>query len=251
MYNANEIAQLIKDNFLGLSYERQLEILNMYRSVLTDKYHIYFFEKTFKKYMSRVKTVVGFKKEYSKLDNEGKKFIRNNLIEKFNSEGYSQKDEYEKYGYSLEDMISRYAIYKFYPTDRLDSLLSYFVSKQIDDEIISYYLLSFTFLSKVEQLRIIQEFEDSNNIIGSEYLPDYGYPSIMEHEFDEEMKDLLFEYYSEYEKMHPNKRMEFINYLMNKQIPRALLYMDKQNKKKKPKAKILINKPIYNNFSNK
>lgn len=226
MYDIAIIADLVKKNFFGLHYSKQLEILNMYKEIIDGNVSERLsFENTFENYMYDISVILSFKDEYSKLNNLGKEYLRTLLTEIFKSSEYINKTKIEKYGCNKDTMLNSGMIH-LQGNHSVDFIISCLSPSEIAGEHMKYYLSDFPKQNINNQVEIITSFIEYNKNITNENLPRYLYPSVMKCEYDEQMKELLLEYYTEYSKMHPAKRMEFIRYITLELIPKVLSYME-------------------------
>jgi len=241
----NELADNVKKNFFGLDFETQLKILSLYDSSISDGMYL---KRNFKDiyggYAERLAVITLFKPNFNLLNADGKRFIRHNLINQLNSVGYNQKDDMEKYGLTKDQLLTKYLQFKG-SSKNTNDIISKFFPKSLAPELIDIYFKLFSELSNEEKNEIISSFTYYNIVVSEGYFSDYMNPEIMNNKFDEEMKVLLYEYYKEYSKMTPDRRMEYIYDIVTKQMPRAFRYMDyieeiKKTAKEKKKVKTLV-----------
>ena len=240
-----ELADIIKKNFFGLDFETQLKILTLYENSIEDGVYLKRnFHEIYSKYAARIATITLFKPNFKLLNAEGKRFIRHNLINQLNSVGYNNRTDMEKYGLTKDQLLTKYLQFKG-SSKNADDIISKFSPEPVAQEIIDAYFKIFKEFSLDEKFEIINSFTYYNMVVSEGYFSDYMYPAIMADEFNEEMKTILLEYYKEYEKMTPDRRMEYIYDIVTKQMPRAFRYMDyiediKTTAKEKKKVKTLV-----------
>jgi hypothetical protein len=236
-----ELADIIKKNFFGLDFDTQLKILTLYENSIEDGVYLKRnFHEIYSKYVARIATITLFKPNFKLLNTEGKRFIRHNLINQLNSVGYNNRTDMEKYGLTKDQLLSKYLQFKG-SSKNADDIISKFSPEPVAQEIVDAYFKIFKEFSLDEKNEIINSFTYYNMVVSEGYFSDYMYPSIMADKFDEEMKVLLLEYYREYKKMTPDRKMEYIHDIVTKQMPRAFKYMDElEQVEEKDKVKTLI-----------
>jgi len=236
-----ELADIIKKNFFGLDFDTQLKILTLYENSIEDGVYLKRnFHEIYSEYAARIATITLFKPNFKLLNADGKRFIRHNLINQLNSVGYNNRTDMEKYGLTKDQLLSKYLQFKG-SSKNADDIISKFSPEPVAQEIVDAYFKIFKEFSLDEKNEIINSFTYYNMVVSEGYFSDYMYPSIMADKFDEEMKVLLLEYYREYKKMTPDRKMEYIHDIVTKQMPRAFKYMDElEQVEEKDKVKTLI-----------
>ena len=200
----------------------------MYREIIDSKVNErIMFEEIFDNYMYNISIILSFKDEYHKLNSLGKEYIRNILIELFKSDEYNSKTKIEKYGCNKDTLLNT-SMANLTGHHIVDFVISCLSPSEITAEHLAYYLSDFHKIDVSNQIDIVKSFMEYNKNITNESLPRYLYPSVMKCEYDEQMKQLLLEYFNEYSSMHPAKRMEFIRYITLELIPKALSYMEEE-----------------------
>ena len=216
---------IVKDNFNGFDFDNQLKIIYFYETQLKENsYNRNVIYRTLNDYVHKISTITLFKPNFKLLNGEGRKFIRRNLINQITSAGYKIKPDEEKYGLSQKQILRKYAT--FNAIVNTDHMLSKFNPVIISNEELEEYFRLFSELDYNVKQEEISSFCGKNSDRERRNFTDYMYPITMNDEFNEELKVLLLDYYSEYEKMTPDRRMEYVHDIVTNQFPRAFKYMD-------------------------
>ena len=183
--------EFIKDNFLGMSYLNQIQVIEYLKESSKEcgpKRISREFDKAFEDYLEKLKSLLEFKEEYPKFNSDKRRLTRKILLENFRDLDFDHH-----YIYSDEEIKNRY----YYSGDYYKEGEKYFDAKPISEDVVKDFLTEYSNLSIPQKKEFIEDMTFYYNRVN--YFLKLPYPDKMIESYKPIIQNILgddlIEYY--------------------------------------------------------